>query len=196
MVGASDYFPYNIWYVMFMHHQGYLKKSSRFFQDNQSAMRMEVNGRNSWTGNLQHIYIRYFFIKDLVEKQELSIVYCPTHLMLAYYLSKPLQGAFFHKFGDIIMGRVIPFTLLEDTFSYTNKEPSGKHIPSKYIPSETGEPLKETKKMLEDKNQKQVRRSTEGKLKNKYIPRYERGKHELTYDYVVSTWKLSNEREK
>ena len=72
----------------------------------------------------------------------------------------------------------------------------GKQIPSKYIPLGTVEPLKETKKMLEDKNQKQVRRSTEGKLKNKYIPRYERGKHELTYDYVVSTWKLSNEREK
>ena len=37
---ASDYVPYNIWYVMFMHHLGFLNKSNKFFQDNQSAMRM------------------------------------------------------------------------------------------------------------------------------------------------------------
>ena len=30
MVGSSDYLPYNIWYVMFMHHQGYLNKPNNF----------------------------------------------------------------------------------------------------------------------------------------------------------------------
>ena len=30
IVGASDYVPYNIWYVMFMHHQGYLKILTSF----------------------------------------------------------------------------------------------------------------------------------------------------------------------
>ena len=61
IVGASDYFPYNIWYVMFMRHQGYLDNSNRFFQDNQIATRMEVNGRNSCTGNSRNIDIRYFY---------------------------------------------------------------------------------------------------------------------------------------
>ena len=31
IVGASDYVPYNIWYFMFMHHQGYLNKPNKFF---------------------------------------------------------------------------------------------------------------------------------------------------------------------
>ena len=60
LVGTSDYVPYNIWYIMFMHHQGYLNKSNKFFQDNQSAMMMEVTGRNSRTENLRNIDTRYF----------------------------------------------------------------------------------------------------------------------------------------
>ena len=46
---------------------------------------------------------------------------------------KSLQGAFFHKFRDIIMGGVIPFTILEDTFPYKIKDSLGKLIPSKDI---------------------------------------------------------------
>ena len=49
IVGASDYVPYNIWYVMFMHHQGYLNKSNKFSHENQSSTMMEVNGRNYCT---------------------------------------------------------------------------------------------------------------------------------------------------
>ena len=58
------------------------------------------------------------------------------------------------------MGRVIPFTLIGKTFSYTSKKSVGKQIPSKEIPLGTGGPLKETKNMLEDENDKQVCTST------------------------------------
>ena len=171
LVGASDYLPHNIWYVMFMHHQGYLKNYNKFFQDNQSPMRMEVNGRNYFTGNLRHINIRYFLIKDQTDKEELSIVYCPTHLMLSDYFTKPLQGSLLHKFRDTIMVRVSTLTIPEDKFSYTIKENVGKQIPPKEITSGTGEPLKETKDMLEDENNKQARTSTGGPLKNKEMLR-------------------------
>ena len=30
LVGASDYVPYNIWYIVFKHRQGYLNKSNNF----------------------------------------------------------------------------------------------------------------------------------------------------------------------
>ena len=53
-----------------------------------------------------------FFIKDWVVKGELNIMYFPTHLMLADYLTKMLQGDLFHKFRDIIMGRFSPYTTL------------------------------------------------------------------------------------
>ena len=95
-----------------MNHQVYLNKSNNFSQDNQSDVRMELNGRNYCTGKLRHIYIKYFFIKDWVYKEELSIVYCPTYNMLAYHSTKPLQGEFFHKFRNIITGRLIPLTLI------------------------------------------------------------------------------------
>ena len=57
----------------------------------------------------------------------------------------------FHKFRGIFVGRFSPFTFLEETFSYTRTERVGKQIPLKDISSGTGEPMKETKNMLEDK---------------------------------------------
>ena len=53
---------------------------------------------------------------------------------------------------------------------YTSKERVGKHTPSKDIPLETGEPLKEIRKMLEEENDKQVHTSTGIPLKNSEIP--------------------------
>ena len=90
LVGASDYMPYNIWYIIFIHHQGYLNKENNFFQYIKSAMRMDINGRNSCTGNYWHISIIYLSIKDRVIKRELIIMYCTTHLILPDYSTKSL----------------------------------------------------------------------------------------------------------
>ena len=73
LVGVSDYLPYNIWIVMFLQHQGYHMKSNLLHQDNQSAIRMERNGRNSCTGNSRHVDIRYFFVQDRIDKGELDV---------------------------------------------------------------------------------------------------------------------------
>ena len=56
----NDYVSYDIWYIMFMHHQGYLNRYNKIFQDNQSDMMMDMNGRNFCTGNSRHIYIKDF----------------------------------------------------------------------------------------------------------------------------------------
>jgi hypothetical protein len=40
-------------------------------------------------------------------KNELSVVWCPTGDMIGDYATKPLQGAVFKKFRDLIMG-VVP----------------------------------------------------------------------------------------
>ena len=63
VVGISDYLTYNIWICLFMGAKGYDIKQNILFQDNQSEMKMEKNGRKSCTGNSRHIYIRYFFAK-------------------------------------------------------------------------------------------------------------------------------------
>ena len=103
-MGVSEYIPYNIWIVMFLKEQGYEIKDNVIYQDNKSAMLMEQNGRNSCTGNSRHINIRYFFVKDRVDKKEMRIQYCPTGLMLADYYTKPLMGSKFQEFRNYIMG--------------------------------------------------------------------------------------------
>ena len=74
------------------------------YQDNESAIRMEVNGRNSCTGNSQHVDIRYFFVHDQVKSGSIKVVYCPTERMLADFFTKPLQGGVFKKFRNAVMG--------------------------------------------------------------------------------------------
>ena len=104
VVGLSEYLPYNIWLLHFLEAQGYPIKNNIVYQDNQSAIRMESNGRNSCTGNSRHIHIKYFFVKDRVDNRELVIQYCPTAEMLADFFTKPLQGALFNKFQKVLMG--------------------------------------------------------------------------------------------
>ena len=36
LVGRSDYVPYNIWYIIFMNHQGYLNDSNMFIHETKS----------------------------------------------------------------------------------------------------------------------------------------------------------------
>ena len=79
-------------------------KNNILFQDNESAIKMETNGRNSCTGNSRHIEIKYFWVKDRVDRKEIRIQYCPTWLMLADYFTKALQGSLFVKYRNIIMG--------------------------------------------------------------------------------------------
>ena len=79
-------------------------KNNILYQDNQSVMCIEQNGRNSSTGNSRHTDIRYFFVADRVKKKDISVQYCPIEIMLAGFFTKLLQGALFRKFRDIIMG--------------------------------------------------------------------------------------------
>ena len=104
LVGVSEYIPYNIWLLLFMDMQGYEVKDNVLYQDNQSTILMLKNGRNSCTGNSRHINIRYFFVKDRIDKKEVRVEYCPTGIMLADYFTKPLQGRAFKLFRDVIMG--------------------------------------------------------------------------------------------
>ena len=104
LVGMSEYLPNNIWLLMFLRAQGYGIINNTVYQDNKSAILMEQNGRNSCTGNSRHINVQYFFVKDRIDKKELKVEYCPTHLMLADYFSKPLRGKLFREQREYLMG--------------------------------------------------------------------------------------------
>jgi hypothetical protein len=104
LVGASDYLPYPIWAKKFLAAQGYELKENVFYQDNQSTIRFEKNGRRSCGPNSRHIDIRYFFIKDRLGLESIDVQHCPTEQMLADFFTKPLQGSLFRKFRDVILG--------------------------------------------------------------------------------------------
>ena len=68
LVGMGKYVPYNICFTMLMNAQGYGIEKTVIYQDNHSEICMEKNGRNLCTGNSRHIHIRYFFVKDRIDK--------------------------------------------------------------------------------------------------------------------------------
>jgi hypothetical protein len=114
VVATSDMLGQMLWTLYFLQGQGYdvmtkdtpKKIANKLYQDNTSAIRLQENGKMSSSQRTRHINIRYFFIKDKIEKEEVSIVYCPTEDMVADYFTKPLQGKQFTRFRDIIMGIV------------------------------------------------------------------------------------------
>ena len=65
---------------------------------------MEKNGRISCTGNSRHIHVRYFVIKDKIDKKEVRVEYFPTSLMIANYFIKPLNSKRFKVLQEFIMG--------------------------------------------------------------------------------------------
>ena len=104
VIGASDYLPWVIWIARFMEYQGYTIDSKIFYQDNESAMKLEKNGRKSCGDKSRHIDIRYFFIKDVLRRENIDLQHCPTERMIADFYTKPLQGSLFVKMRNFIMG--------------------------------------------------------------------------------------------
>ena len=49
-----------------------------------------LNGKHSSGKRTRHFDIKYFYITDLINRNEISIEYCSRNDMLADYLTKPL----------------------------------------------------------------------------------------------------------
>lgn len=103
LVGANDFMPQVLWTRYFLEEQEYEVRDSVMYQDNQSAMLLEKNGKGSSSKRTHHINIRYFFISDRVAGGELTVKFCPTEEMVGDFFTKPLQGAQFQKFRDAVL---------------------------------------------------------------------------------------------
>ena len=89
---------------MFMEAQGYDIDENILYQDNKSTMLLETNGRTSAGKQSRAINVRYFFLTDQIQQENLIVKYCPTDLMIGDSMTKPLQGNKFYQFRKIIMG--------------------------------------------------------------------------------------------
>ena len=103
LVAVDDVIGQVIWTRNFLEAQGYNVGASTIHQDNQSGIRLETNGKRSSSKRTRHINIRYFFVKDKVDTKEVEIKYCPAGMMIADFLTKPLQGSAFTTFRDLIL---------------------------------------------------------------------------------------------
>ena len=104
LVGADDASTLILWTKLFLEHQGYSIDMNILYQDNNSAILLENNGRKSIGKQSRALNVRYFFLTDQVQQGNLVIKYCPTDIMLGDYMTKPLQGAKFVQFRKAIMG--------------------------------------------------------------------------------------------
>jgi hypothetical protein len=107
LVGVDDMMSLIIWSRNFLIAQGYVVIDNILHQDNRSAILLQKNGKMSSGKRTKHIAIRYFFVTDRIKAGEISPKWCPTGEMIADFLTKPLQGAMFRKFRDLLMG-VVP----------------------------------------------------------------------------------------
>lgn len=82
--------------------QGYPPRPAILYQDNQSTIALAEKGRST-SSRTRHIAIRYFFIKDNIDRREVEVVYKPTEEMLADFFTKPLQGEQFTTLRNFIM---------------------------------------------------------------------------------------------
>ena len=112
---------------------------------------MEKNGRKSCGEKSRHINIRYFFIKDILERENIDIAYCPTEAMIADFYTKPLQGYKFRKFCEFIMG--VTF----DKFDFVSREERVENPPKldRLYPHKTETKLSELSELGDEGNNKE-----------------------------------------
>lgn len=96
LVAADDIVGQAMWTRNFLEAQGYTSDTT-IYQDNTSAILLETKGKESSSKRTRHINVRYFFIKDCVDKGYIQVKYCHTDDMKGDFPSKPLQGKKFLK---------------------------------------------------------------------------------------------------
>ena len=84
--------------------QGYDMEPSLLYQDNMSAILLETNGRASSSKWTKHFKVKYYLIKDKVDRGEVTIKHCPTEQMWTDINTKLKQGAVFWAFRGHVMG--------------------------------------------------------------------------------------------
>ena len=124
IVAVDDVIGSVLWTKRFLEAQGYGIMKNVVFQDNQSAILLESNGRKSASKRSRHLNIRYFFVTDQKEKGNISIEFCPTDNMIGDYMTKPLHGKKFKTFRKEIMN--LPVAKQFMMYSYISSIACGK----------------------------------------------------------------------
>ena len=104
LIGVYDILTQVIRTQYFLKEQGCMIHNNVIYQDNQSAIKLDNNGRRSISKRTRHINIRYYFITYRILNQEALVEFCPALDVIGDYFTKALQGYQFCRFRNIILG--------------------------------------------------------------------------------------------
>ena len=83
--------------------QGHQVQENTVYQDNTSAMKLEINGKTSSGKRTRHFDIKFCYFTDLVNREEIQVKYCPTKKMIADFITKLLVRSTYVNLGNQIL---------------------------------------------------------------------------------------------
>ena len=102
LVALTDMSQYALNLSEFLVEQGLCCVSPILLQDNQSVLKIVAS--NGKTLPNKHMRIRQADMKEIVKRNEATLQYVPTKLMIADILTKPLQGELFRALTSKVLG--------------------------------------------------------------------------------------------
>jgi hypothetical protein len=95
LVGASDYLPNVLWIKWFLRAQGYAVNDVYLEQDNESAIKLETNGRVSSSAKTRHVAIRYFLSRIVPSRRASRCDIAPLYRCLLISSPNLYKAPFF-----------------------------------------------------------------------------------------------------
>ena len=104
LVDVDDASVYILWTVLFNKFQGYNIEKNILYQDNKSAIMLEVNSKSGEGKRIRALNICYFSMICQVEKRNLQIKYCQIYEMWGNFMTNPTQVEHFRNFKNCVLG--------------------------------------------------------------------------------------------
>ena len=103
LVRIDDVIALILWKRLFAEAQGFIVKTMIAYRDNLSSIKLELNSKESSGKKTHHFNIKYFYVTDLIKRNLLEIIYCPTKKMVADYMSKLTTRETSYRFKNFTM---------------------------------------------------------------------------------------------
>ena len=103
LVAIHDVLSDILWSKNFLEDQVLDGNNNIVYQDNKSALLLELNGIKSKGNRSKHIKHHYFFIKDKVDNDNVNLEWFISEKMMEDGFTKTIQGSRFLEFRKFIM---------------------------------------------------------------------------------------------
>ena len=108
-MGTDNILPQGLWTEYFIEVQGCTVEHNILHQDNQSSMRLLINGPLSSLKRTKHIKAKFFLTEDKIEDGDVELDYYPTELMWIDMHIKPKQGTPFRLNQSMLMNVTVKY---------------------------------------------------------------------------------------